>query len=284
MASRIPEVSKLDRPDRRIELIRARLEAYYDVESRGPGRASWKTICGEMYETIGVKMDEEIPRQFVRRIKRREQPRVPDKENLEAIVSFLCHPDIALLSEEELNEPEVPYRFAQFLLDFLQPNHQAQILPPPKTLNGTYRSVDDCLECHRVIDLRLATKDEDHVIRISERATSYDRQSGTNDTVPLYEESAQVIESEGWAVLAPDQNLFVFMKAKRYTHIFYYWTMGMDRNMRSSTPLSMLLLLRHDYPVQRDPLPSSFVELTAESDGGTSLLQFEKFSEADIVK
>ena len=121
MASRIPEVSKLDRPDRRIELIRARLEAYYDVKSRGPGRASWKTICGEMYETIGVKMDEEIPRQFVRRIKRREQPRVPDKENLEAIVSFLCHPDIALLSEEELNEPEVPYRSPSFCSIFSSP-------------------------------------------------------------------------------------------------------------------------------------------------------------------
>ena len=284
IAGGIPEVSKLDRPDRRIELIRARPEAYYDVESRGPGRVSWRTICDEMSETTGVKMDAEILRQFVRRTMRRGRPRVPDEENLEAIVSFLCHPEIDLLSKEELNEPEIPYRFAQFLLDFLQPNHHTQIPPPPKGLDGTYRSIDDHLESHRVIDLRLDIKNGDHVIRISEHATSHDRQSGKNDAVPSSKESAQIIESEGWAVLAPDQNLFVFMKAKRYAHSFYYWTMGMDRNIQSSGPVNLLLLLRHDYPVQRNPVPGSFVELTEESDGGTCLLQFRKLSEVDIVK
>jgi len=268
--------------DRQIELIRTRLEAYHIGES-----APWRLICEEIFEATGVKMDDEVPRQFIQRVRRKirpDRPRLPSTQNLEAIAKFLSLEEINILSEEELNEPEVPYRFAQFLLDFLRPNHQAQIPPPPKGLDGTYRSVYDYLESHRVIDLRLDIKDGDHVIRISEHATSYDLQSGNNDTVPLYEQSAQVIESEGWAVLAPDQNLFVFMKAKRYTHSFYYWTMGMDRNIRSSTPVSMLLLLRHDYPVQRDPVPSSFVELTEESDGGTCMLQFEKLPKIDIVK
>jgi hypothetical protein len=124
----------------RIELIRARLEAYYDVESRGEGRVSWKTICGEMFETIGVKMDDEILRQFVRRTKRRGRPRVPDAENLEAIVSFLCHPDIDMLSREEFEEPEIPHRFLQSFQELLRINSKRNTLKHPYWLNGLFEA------------------------------------------------------------------------------------------------------------------------------------------------
>ena len=42
-----------------------------------------------------------------------------------------------MLSEKELNEPEIPYRFAAFLLDFLAyPGHKQDF--PPSALSGTY--------------------------------------------------------------------------------------------------------------------------------------------------
>jgi hypothetical protein len=272
--------------DRQVQLIRDRLIAYHDVQSRAPQRATWGGLCDEIFELAGaVQMDEEVLRQFARRVARKDRPdrpRIPSADNLEAIVKFLCHKDVDMLSIEELQEPEIPYRLARSFSDFLQTELANRNLPPPKAINGSYRAVvqytdDD----ERIIDLTLTCDDAMSLVRFFEDATSYSTSiRADNNNSPLREES-QRRQSEGWGILTPEDNLLVFMKPKRYGGNYYYLTLSMDKNLRSRVPIGKLLLLRHQYPVQQVPVPQSFDELKEESDGDTILLHFDRLDATD---
>jgi hypothetical protein len=272
----------LEAPDRRIELIRSRLEAYYDIESRGPGKVSWRTISDEIDEIAGVKMDHESLRQFVRRTMRRGRARVPETEHLEAIVNFLCHPEIDMLSRDELENRDVPQVLARFLLDFLRSKQENEPLPLPTALIGSYRALDGDLRLpDRVIDLSLGIEDGSDVIRLSEIATAYSYDLLTTGGV-YKSEITQRLESDGWAILTPEDNLIIFMKQKRYGRNHYYLTLGMDRNVSAGVPVDLLLLLRHQYPLQQLTIPNSFREISKESDGETNLMYFRRLPEEEI--
>jgi len=115
-----------------IELLRSLMQAYYDVQHHGPRKMSWGGICDEIEDKTGVLMDEEVPRQWVNRVKRRGEPRIPDDKNLKAIATFFMHEDIALLDEEELKKlalPRVSHLLAWQLLESLK-RQIAQSEPP----------------------------------------------------------------------------------------------------------------------------------------------------------
>jgi hypothetical protein len=239
-------------------------------------------IRDEIDEITGVKMDDDSLRQFVKRTMRRGQPRVPEPENLEAIVSFLCHPDINMLSREELEQPDIPHVLARFLIEFLRSKQENEALPSPTALSGSYRALDGRPgKPDRVIDLYLGIEDGDHVIRLSEIATSYSYEIVTTGGV-YRSEMTQRRESDGWAILTPEENLIIFMKQKRYGRNFHYLTLGMDRNVWSGSPVDQLLLLRHQYPIQQLAIPQSFEELATESEGDTDLMYFRRLSESDF--
>ena len=63
--------------DRQVKLIRDRLKAYYDLQSRGPRRATWGGLCDEIFDLVGVQMDDEILRQFAKSITRKDRPDRP---------------------------------------------------------------------------------------------------------------------------------------------------------------------------------------------------------------
>ena len=179
----------MDQPDRRIELIRARLESYYDVEARGPKKVTWGGICDHIFDLTGVQMDGESLRQFVRRIRRRNRPRVPSTENLEAISSFLCHPDIDMLAPEELEEPEIPFHSIRSLLEFLRHDQDSEISPPPPALAGVYRAIHPSPETSTQINVELTFKVDgrDHVIRLSEVLELYTNAADVDSGTGLYE-------------------------------------------------------------------------------------------------
>jgi hypothetical protein len=268
--------------ERQIELIRTRLEAYKISQIRAPKKLSWGGLVDEIFEKTGILMDDEVPRQFVRQTKRRGTVRMPEITNLHAMASFLMNDEINMLSRKELEEPEIPYRFAEFLLDYLGPNPEYRDHSSFKALGGTYIAIDKSPEFHRIIDLKLEIKDGDRVIRITERMTAY-HQIESGDTVDN-SKIIQLIDSEGWAVLGPDQNLFMFVKAKRYGYCYYYLTMAMDKNVRYVVPVDSFLLLRHHYPIQSKDLPETFEEVTEESDGYTRLLHFDRVGNVDAAK
>jgi hypothetical protein len=271
IAGRIPEVSKLDRPDRRIELIRARLEAYYDVESRGPGRVSWRTICDEMCETIGVKMDAENLRQFVRRTMRRGRPRIPEPENIEAILSFLCHPDIDMLSREEFEEPEIPLRFLQSFQELLRIKSKGDMLQNPYWLNGLFEAwhqvdgTDQTEEIWIKTTLRLSVDQDRYFVHAAETWETHIREPG--ETLVFSGNRP----SEGWGTATPEKTLFLFMKTKPYDSNYYYLTLAeMYPNM---------MLLRHEHPADCDSTAKTFEELIKHTKQRTLLLHFNRLYE-----
>ncbi len=96
--------------DRQIELIRGRLKAYYTAQRAGPQRVTWIGVSGRIFSLVKVQMDEEVLRQFAMQVPRKDgpaNPRIPKPEILEAIVKFLGHEEIDMLSGEELKEPNL---------------------------------------------------------------------------------------------------------------------------------------------------------------------------------
>jgi hypothetical protein len=166
---------KVVRTKRQRELIRIRVDAYYAIQNERRG-LSWAGLCDEIFDYTQVQVRHEVLRQWVEEFiqKGRKHPRGPNDEELEAIASSLMHPDIDLLSEAELNEPEIPYRFAQFLLDFLAyPGHTQ--LYPPKEFGGRYLALlkDTDGSIRTRVELILDIRDKDHVIRVSETSEAW---------------------------------------------------------------------------------------------------------------
>jgi hypothetical protein len=94
--------------ERQIELIRARLKTYYGDGHPGPGKITWGGFCDEIFALTQVHVDAEVLRQFVYRTQRRDRPRIPRQEILDAFVLFLTHPDVGMLSPEQLRDAGAP--------------------------------------------------------------------------------------------------------------------------------------------------------------------------------
>ncbi len=273
--------------ERQIKLIRDRLKAYQLAQHSGPQRMTWLGVCGRIFSLVKVQMDEEVLLQFVEQVSRKDRPdkpRIPSPKNLTAIVKFLGHEEIDMLSVEELREPEVPYGLALSFSDFLRGDSEGKNLPPPTAINGSYRAqIRGPGNLDREIELSLEVDEQNSLVRIFEHAKSYLPKSQlAGNQAYSRGEARQRVQSEGWGILTPEDNLFIFMKGKHYGSNYYYLTLGMDRNLRSESPIGKLLLLRHQYPVQQSQVPQSFDELKEESDGDTVLLDFDRLNAKNI--
>jgi len=87
--------------ERQIDLIRDRLKNYKDDPSGEP-RGTGQDLSNEISDKTGLRMSDEALRIFVHRPGGRV--RVPTEENLRALISFLTHPEIRMLSPEELRD------------------------------------------------------------------------------------------------------------------------------------------------------------------------------------
>jgi hypothetical protein len=285
--------------DQQIKLIRDRLNAYYLIQKGGAQRMTWIGVCARIFHLVDVEMDDEVLRQFAERVPRKDRPakpRIPKAENLKAIVDFLVHEEIDMLSIEQLKEPEIPYGLALCFSDFLRIDSDGKNLPPPTAINGRYRAeIKGPGTLAREIELSVAVDAQNSLVRLFEHAESFASKKGLR----LFEhaksylskiesrgmpassrgEASQKLQSEGWGILTPEDNLFIFMKG--YGSNYYYLTLGMDKNLRSDSPIANLLLLRHQYPVQQSHVPRSFDELNKESDGDTILLNFYRLEETE---
>jgi hypothetical protein len=249
---------------RKRELIKTRVDAYYDQHQEARG-LTWAGLCDEIFDLTKVQVRHEVLRQWVEGFiaKYRKSPIHPNEAELKAIASFLMHPDINMLSKKELNEPEIPYRFAAFLLDSLAyPGHKQDF--PPLALSGTY------LACPRAEDGRMVPKvlglkvrEGDHVIRISERSFLVD---------------ARFDDANGWGVITPEDNLFIFLKNERSGKNHYYFTMASYPSLWSDTSLCQFALLRHGHPVPDDCTNKYLDELMDDTDEETVLLHFTKIT------
>jgi hypothetical protein len=172
-----------------------------------------------------------------------------------------------MLSEKELNEPEIPYRFAKFLLDFLaHPGHNQTL--PPQALSGQYRALRKSTEITRRVELTLDVRDGDHVIRVSESSATWSSSVLTTS-----------YHAHGWAIITPEDNLFMFIKNDRYGYNHYYFTIALHPSIWSDTSVRELSLLRHQYPVLRECDSTYLPGLMKETDDDTAFFLFKKIED-----
>jgi hypothetical protein len=277
------------------------VDAYYQIQHERID-LSWNGVCADISELVHVPVRHEPLRQWVEQFipNNRKQPRRPNKEEFAGIASFLMHPDIDMLSEQELNEPEIPYRFAKFLLDFLAyPGHTQ--LYPPKELAGRYLAVlkDTYGSIRKRVELILEVRERDHVIRAFEasEAWSHAIEVGFNPGEDCEtSELDATSRANGWGVITPEGNLFQFMKHELLGYNHYYFTVALHPDIWSGTPPTQfaflrhtdppthsLALLRHAYPVPQTPDSRTLTDLMKETDGDTVLLHFYKITETDTA-
>lgn len=254
------------------EIIKTKVDAYYDVHHEARG-LTWAGLCDEIFDYTQVQVRHEDLRQWVDGFipKNRKQPRRPNKEELKAIVSFLIHADIHMLSEEELNEPEIPFGFAAFLLDFLaHPGHKQTF--PPLALSGTYVAFGRAEDGRRRPKalLGLEVREGDHVIRVWEETWTDD-----GDPLKVFRIKSR---ANGWAVITPEDNLFIFRKDKRSGINHYYFTLASYPSLWSDTSLRQFGLLRHGHPVPDDCTNKYLDELMDDTEDETVLLHFNKIT------
>jgi hypothetical protein len=268
---------------RQRELLRTRVDAYRDVQNERRG-LSWPALCDEIFDLVHVHVRHEFLRQWVEGFieKKKKQPRRPNNEEFAGIASFLMHPEIGMLSEEELNEPEIPYRFAAFLLDFLaHPGHKQQF--PPLALSGTYVAFGKA-EDGRIRPkawLGLEVREGDHVIRIWEisQTWSFLVDARVDDDEPFSEKVLKAqYRANGWGVITPEDNLFIFLKDERSGKNHYYFTLASYPSLWSDTALLQFGLIRHEYPVPDDSSAKYLDELFDDTEDETVFLRFDKIT------
>lgn len=263
--------------DQQRELIRARVKEYYEFQHNGPVKATWGGICDQIFDETHVYVRPEIVRQWVKQFvqKRRKRPLSPNAEELEAIVSFLMHPDINMLLPQELEDPETPYRFLRSFLEFLRINSNASVSEPPRALGGLYEAryrvdeTDKIEEKWIKINLALEIDSQNHIIRATETWETQFRGADENST---FGDSRR---NEGWWIVTPEGNLFLLMKTEPYHHNYYYLTIATNPAIGSPV-VNNLALLRHEIPANCDLAAKSFDELKRETKQRTIILTFNK--------
>jgi hypothetical protein len=257
--------------DRRGEVIRTSLKEYYEFQHAGPRKASWGGICDEIFDYTNVRVRIEVVRQWVTQFvqKGRKRPLRPNAKELDSIVAFLMHPDIDMLLPEELEDPEPPYRFLHSFLKFLSSNTKSRIISPAWTSNGVYESWHQVEETDQIeekwikTNLTLEVDPNSNIVRARERWEVHFRGA---DGVTVFGGSP---ESEGWGIVTPEGNLFLFMKTKPFVRNYYYFSIAAGSQN--------LTLLRHERPaVNCDPPDKIFEELMRETKEGMLLLIFNK--------
>jgi hypothetical protein len=90
----------MDYREQQVDLIRDRLKSYREQERN----RTWIELSSQISEKTAVTISEDVLRQFAYGTERRGRRRVPNPEILEALVSFLSHPDVGMLSHEQLRD------------------------------------------------------------------------------------------------------------------------------------------------------------------------------------
>lgn len=283
--------------DQQREILKARVADYYDYHHRGPRNLSWGGLCDDISDLLHVRVRVEPLRQWVTGFvqKDKKKPLSPNAKELEAIASFLMHPDINMLLPEELEDPEPPYRLLQSFREFLRINPSSDIsgeilvrdafsLYSLGALNAVYEGVyESWSEIEKINEdeerqiKEILTLEVDHKsrgLRATERSEIYCREA---DEVSVFPGGA---ESEGWGIETPEGNLFLFMKNKSTgRHWHYYLTIATEPKINPIKPvvITHLVLLRHGSPANYDPTSKTLEHLIGER--GTLLVNFKKVAQ-----
>ncbi len=199
-------------------------------------------------------------RQFVDGLRRTKAPYgrkfpLPKPAALEAIVAFVTHEELNLLTVDELNGYVPQFQSLLRWLEYLNDGSETARLIPPENLQGLYKISGFRNSLHFIRKLRLRKSETQGLIHVAETEDRYGEGSdGKKFDKWTKLERRKVHKSRerhgGWAILTPEDNLLFFMKNEENARNRYYMTMAADVGLWSGAPHNQLVVLQHDYPFE----------------------------------
>ena len=217
--------------------IRNALRAYYECEY-----FTWIDVREAIAEYTGVvigsnvRSGQERLRAYVEGSKQDGSYTVPVSKSLNAIIEFLVHEEINLLSKEEIQGYVPAVQAPLRLLEYLDQKFDKQRLMPPKTLEGEFemRRVDE--ENFIVREIKLHHAGEQGLIQVTEIESFYElgaeREYDEWDAEDRKEKRNSQEEYGGWAILTPEHNMLFFMKEALQSLNRYYFTLASDFSLK----------------------------------------------------
>lgn len=175
-------------------------------------------------------------------------------KNVEAIVTFATDPLYDLLTKEELETFRPDWQAPLRLLEYLDHKLDAQRLPPPDSLEGTYEGERTTERALVLSELTLQRASKEGLIQVVQTDDFFEP-----SVIAVRSMSAKQREKVrrgprrkygGWAILTPEDTLMVFMKEENYHRNHYYFVLGTDLSRATEAPVKFLSCLYHDYTLE----------------------------------
>jgi len=249
--------------------VRDALRAYHRYERGIDGESiTWKDVWeGIVVYTkfkIGknAKSGVERLRQFVEGIEdgkgtgKRKYP-LPKPDAIKAIVAFVTHKQLNLLTKDELKENMPGFQAFLRLREYLDDGSENTWLSNLEDMEGMYRYVDERyygpLFCIR--ELALQKPDPHGLIPVIETEEWFDeRPENPYLFFRSYQERRKLRKSierhSGWAVFTSEGNLLFFLKNEKTRKNRYLITMAVEHDLWSNDGSRQLVLLQHNYPIK----------------------------------
>lgn len=244
--------------DWQTDRVRSYLRAYRIYGRDDGGRYySWQSICDAVAEYTECKIPRERLRQFVEGY--------PDKktgewttsglasDRLAAVVVFLTHEENGIMREDELDEPKSLSRPPLQLLEMLGADMAAQHEIQGRRLEGRY--VTDWLD-GAVIRSELVLErylEQEGLFQVIETEEIFDLGLvNVIDDLSFEDRDRErwsIGKSAGWAVLTPEDNLLIFLKAESNGWNHQLLTLGAEKGIKDDQPFGRMTLLRHRFPL-----------------------------------
>lgn len=218
---------------------------------------NWKDVSEAIDEYTGTTIGPERLRQFVEGINDGAGGRkYPVPKAIDAVWKFVTHDELLLISEAELTEFRPSYQAGLRLLEYLDQAFDTERIVPPAKLQGVYRNRKEGPSDVLVSELVLAAPSSEGLITIAKTEEYFDPGVADEfDDWSVTERRAarnSQIKYSGWAILTPEDNLIFFLKNERNGRNQYYFTLGSDFDHSEDTPVTQLVVLAHDYPLEPD--------------------------------
>ena len=178
----------------------------------------------------------------------------PKPAALKAILAFVTHEDLNLLTEDEIQNYNPGFQAPLRLLEYLKQKFDTGHLMSPEALEGQYRTQNTNGDDLIFRDLTMQRSSQNGLVQVNETEDIYDQKNNPLIMArSLYGQRAKRSMSYkygGWAILTPEQNLLFFMKEERSGMNRYYFTLFSDMTRKMDKPMNKLVLIQHDYPFE----------------------------------
>ena len=257
-----------------LQRVRDALRVYHHyTRGRDDCYFTWKDVREAIAEFTGyeigvdAKSGGESLRRFVegQEDKRRPKGKVypaPKPDALSAIVEFVTHEELSLLTEEELEEFKPPWQAPLRMLEYLSHQCDLQASVNGLKLRGEYLTFQVTPDGVSITVLTMPFvhfADIPVPIQITETVHHY----STNDINEAYEWHTQGHKDKrasqalfgGWAIITPEDTLMIFMKdsvnGRNHSYVSVNDIHSLTRN-RTQKGEAALYLVRHDFALELD--------------------------------